>query len=123
MSDSDSNQTGIDLLVDAFNHLQPPSMEPNPIPMVVDEPTIVGQPPVPETAPRADYETMASQIAFLQAQLRDVHAGQPAPMPGATPLSSAASGTQGIPNVVVSPPAAVFKDPLKMKTPPVYKGS
>ncbi len=44
-------------------------------------------------------------------------------MPGATPLSSAASGTQGIPNVVVSPPAAVFKDPLKMKTPPIYKGS
>ncbi len=41
-------------------------MEPNPISMVVDEPTIVGQPAVPETAPRADYEAMASQIAFIE---------------------------------------------------------
>lgn len=67
MSDSDSNQTGIDLLVDAFDHLQPPSMEPNPISMMMNELTIASQPAVPETVPQANYKAMVSQIAFLQA--------------------------------------------------------
>ena len=44
-------------------------------------------------------------------------------MPGATPLSSAASETQEISNVIVSLSAAVFKDSLKMKTSPIYKNS
>ncbi len=77
---------------------------------------------------------MMSQIAFLQAQLRDVHTAQPIPnlnvnpsapstMPGATPLSSAASDSQEMPNVIVSSSAAVFKNSVKMKVPSIYNSS
>ncbi len=44
-------------------------------------------------------------------------------MPKITPLSSVASETQEISNVIVSLSAAVFKDSLKMKTSSIYKNS
>jgi len=44
-------------------------------------------------------------------------------MPEVIFLSSAASETQEIPNVIVSLSAAMFKNSLKMKTLSVYKNS
>jgi len=44
-------------------------------------------------------------------------------MPEATPLSSAASETQEIFNVIMSFFTAMFKNSLKMKTLSIYKNS
>lgn len=134
MSEQESQQSEIDSLVDALDRLHPFSMDPNNIHMPVDEPNVVDQPTDPSMVAQAEYNRVVAQNQFLSAQLNAVHAAQPAPnlhidpntastIPGATPVSSTVTGAQGLPDVVVSPPAAVFKNPLKMKTPPTYKGS